>query len=127
MSFKNHFKLKRACGNCPFRKQGAIELSSGRLEGIASELLHNDMTTFQCHKTVHNARTGGEFNDDGEYQASGRESMCVGAIIYLEKIQSPTVGMRLARTMGIYHPDNLTTPFDEIIDNIELKEKRAHD
>lgn len=118
MSFKNHFKLKIACNNCPFRKHGAIELAAHRLEDIASYLLNDDMTTFQCHKTVHNPHTGGEFNDDGEYMASGKESMCVGAMIYLEKQNRPTVMMRLGRSMSYYHPDKLKTKFDEIVDDI---------
>ncbi|HGW3237511.1 TPA: hypothetical protein ACNKCC_005820, partial [Klebsiella pneumoniae] len=49
----NHLRLKKPCANCPFRKEGAIELAPGRLEGIINDIVENDMTTFHCHKTVH--------------------------------------------------------------------------
>lgn len=112
----NHFKLRRPCENCPLLKVGAIELSPGRLESIIDRLLNDDHSTFQCHKTVHNKRTGGEWDDAGEYHASGQESMCAGAMIYLEKVGRPTVGMRLGRLYGLYDPERLKSSFEDIID-----------
>lgn len=94
-----HYRLKRPCNNCPFLKSGAIELAPGRLEGIVNGLMEDDHSTFQCHKTVH-SRNGGEFDDDGEYHASGNEAMCFGAAAYLMKAGRPTVGMRLAMVTG---------------------------
>lgn len=94
-----HYRLKRPCANCPFLKSGAIKLARGRLEGIVNGLIDDDHSTFQCHKTVH-SRTGGEFDDDGEYHASGNEAMCFGAATYLMKVVRPTVGMRLAFMTG---------------------------
>ncbi|WP_157657629.1 hypothetical protein [Burkholderia ubonensis] len=37
-AIENHFKLRRLCENCPFRKNGAIQLAPGRLEGIVEHL-----------------------------------------------------------------------------------------
>lgn len=71
----NHLRLKKPCANCPFRKEGAIELVPGRLEGIINDIVENDMTTFHCHKTVH-SKSGGEWDEEGNYAPSGQESMC---------------------------------------------------
>lgn len=116
---KDHFKLRRPCANCPFLKNGAISLAPGRLEGIVDTLMTDDHSTFQCHKTVHSARTGGEWDDDGNYVSSGQESMCAGAMIYLEKTGRPTVAMRIGRAVGIYQPELLEPHFDLVIDPIE--------
>ncbi|MGX4925847.1 hypothetical protein ACUYF2_24335 (plasmid) [Escherichia coli] len=91
----NHLRLKKPCANCPFRKEGAIELAPGRLEGIINDIVENDMTTFHCHKTVH-SKSGGEWDEEGNYAPSGQESMCAGAAAYLMKIGRPTVAMRIA-------------------------------
>lgn len=114
--FQNLFKLRQPCANCPFLKRGAITLAPGRLDGIVDMLLTDDYSGFHCHKTVHSARTGGDWNDDGSYVASGAESMCAGAMIYLEKAGRPTVGMRLGRVLGVYAPDELEPHFDKVID-----------
>lgn len=111
-----HLKLKKPCGNCPFLKEGAIGLEYGRLQGIIDNLMTDDMSTFRCHKTVHNSRTGGEFLEDGAYIPSGKESMCAGAMVYLEKAGRSTVAMRIGRAMRVYHPDNLASHFDAVID-----------
>jgi hypothetical protein len=115
-----HFKLRRPCNNCPFLKEGAIDLMPGRLDGIIDTLVSDDYSTFQCHKTVHNSKTGGEWDDDGNYRASGEESMCAGAMIYLEKLGRPTVGMRLGRLLGAYTPTLLAPHFDSVIDPPDL-------
>ncbi|MGF6641745.1 hypothetical protein [Paraburkholderia sp. MM6662-R1] len=110
------FALRRPCANCPFRKEGAIDLAPGRLEGIVTGLLMDDSSTFHCHKTVHNDRTGGEWDEEGSYRASGRESMCAGAIIYLEKLGRPTIAMRLAVMFGMYDPVTLAASHVDVID-----------
>ncbi|POZ80231.1 hypothetical protein [Burkholderia contaminans] len=115
-AMEHHFKLRRPCENCPFLKSGAIELAPGRVDGIVEQLVKDDHSTFQCHKTVHNNRTGGKWDDAGGYTASGRESMCAGAMIYLEKLGRPTVGMRLGRVFGIYDPERLKPAFGDVID-----------
>lgn len=101
----HYVRLKRPCSNCPFLKQGGIELHPGRLEGIISGLLKDDHSTFPCHKTVHSSR-GGKWNDEGEYKASGHEAMCAGAAAYLMKHKRPTVEMRLAFAWGLATPND---------------------
>jgi hypothetical protein len=115
-SFENLFKLRRPCANCPFLKEGAIDLAPGRLAGIIRNLVVDDHSTFYCHKTVHGGRARGQHLESGEYVASGDESMCAGAMIYLEKIGRPTVGMRLGSIVGIYSRDCLKAHFARIID-----------
>lgn len=110
-----HFRLKRPCKNCPFRKTGAIKLQPGRLHGIIATLIDNDHTTFQCHETVHGP-TGGEWDEENQYVASGQEAMCAGAMIYLEKRGRPTVAMRLGQLLGRYKPETLLVHEAEIID-----------
>lgn len=114
-AIETHFRLRRPCKNCPFLREGAIVLAPGRLEGIIKNLIDDDYSTFQCHKTVHNNKTGGEWDDEGIYHASGQESMCVGAMIYLEKVGRPTVAMRMARAFGVYDPKLLLDSFGAVI------------
>lgn len=92
-------RLKTPCNNCPFLKKGAIELRPGRLDGIVDDLLRDDMSTFQCHKTVHH-KNGGEWDEEGVYRPSGNEAMCAGAAAFLMKRGRPTVGMRLGLVTG---------------------------
>jgi hypothetical protein len=88
-----NFNLKAPCGNCPFKKEGAIELMRGRLDGIIKEL-HNDYRTFECHKTVHGPK-GGTWTDEDRYKPSGNESACVGAIAYMLKLNRTSILTRL--------------------------------
>ena len=117
MTIKDYFKLKKPCDNCPFRKVGAIELSDGRLDGIIEHLESDDRQSFACHKTVHNERTGGEWDDDDEYHPSGKESECVGAMVYLLKTGNPSVQMRIGAAMGVLDFNALRALSDEVIDS----------
>lgn len=115
---KSYFRVKKPCTNCPFRKEGAIELKPGRLEGIILSLMEDDSTSFPCHKTVH-CKNGGEWTEDGEYLSSGNEAMCAGAAIYLLKSNRPSIGMRLAFVTGDLKPDSFNSFFDLVIDPLE--------
>lgn len=57
--FEHHLRLKRPCENCPFLVDGAIDLAPGRLEGIIEGLLVDDLSTFQCHKTIQSVAESG--------------------------------------------------------------------
>jgi hypothetical protein len=57
--------------NCPFRKERAIDLAPARLAGIVSDLLSDDWSAFYCRKTVHNDRSGAEWDENGTHEASG--------------------------------------------------------
>ena len=111
------FRLARPCSDCPFRKDGAIGLAPGRLDGIVQGLQDDDWSTFHCHQTAYSPTTGGAWDDEeGKYQSSGQEGMCAGAIIYLEKACQPTVGMRLGRLLGVYDPTKLLPYYDQVIE-----------
>jgi hypothetical protein len=111
--------LKKACDNCPFRKEGAIELNPGRLESIVSDLLSSDHNTFLCHKTVH-SKHGGTWTEHGQYQHSGNESPCYGAMAYLTKCDRPNVQTRIAHATGMLDIKELRQD-SEIINPIHLE------
>lgn len=112
---KDHYRIKKPCGNCPFLKKGAIDLVPGRLEGIAESLLGDDHSTFPCHKIVHSAQ-GGDWDEEGAYHPSGREAMCAGAAAYLMKVGRPSVGMRLAFITGDANPGDWEPIYEDIVE-----------
>jgi hypothetical protein len=119
-SLANFFRMKKPCGNCPFLKEGAIDLAPGRLQGIVEHLHASDENSFWCHETVHNDRTGGEFDDDtGEYRSSGREAHCSGAAIFLQKQQMQSKWMRIAYTVGALDFGQVCEQAGKVIDRIE--------
>lgn len=81
MNIQKLFAVKKPCANCPFRKTGGIPLAEGRLEGIKRTLLSSDQEVFFCHKTTYQG--GAEDKEEGQYQSSGRESYCMGAMAWL--------------------------------------------
>jgi hypothetical protein len=110
-----NFNMPRPCGNCPFLKMGAIDLRPGRVEGIAAHLLRDDHATFQCHKTVHGPH-GGEWDDDGNYCASGHESACMGAVAYLWKHNRTSILTRLALASRMITVAQIESLLAEVID-----------
>lgn len=62
----------------------------GRLDGIKANLLADDLTGFNCHKTLD----------------TGNERMCAGAAAWLMDQGRPTVGMRLAFTYRVISPQH---------------------
>lgn len=121
MEQKGHYhQLKKPCKNCPFLKEGAIELAEGRLQGIVSELLESDFNSFSCHKTtklVVESQT--EFEDVAEaFQMDDKTRMCAGAAIYLLKKQRPTVSMRIAHRFGMLDFDALLAQADRVVDDV---------
>lgn len=112
---QNHYRLKKPCANCPFRKEGAIDLEPGRLEQIVDTLVKDDYSTFHCHKIVH-SEMGGEWDEYGNYKASGKEAMCAGACAYLMKAGRPTVGMRVAFVTGFAKPSDWIAVYNEVVD-----------
>ncbi|MCY1366955.1 hypothetical protein D9M69_538670 [compost metagenome] len=80
-----NFNMKRPCANCPWRKEGAIQLAEGRRDGIVKDLLKDDLKTFWCHKTL---------------EDRGNESACMGALAYLDQLDHVPVTARLAYMVG---------------------------
>lgn len=95
------FKMKKPCANCPFRKEGAIELREGRLDSIKAGLLQDDSTVFHCHKTI----------DD-----PNGKSMCMGAAAWLKSNGRPNVLTRVALIIGELSDDDFAVA-DQIIDH----------
>jgi hypothetical protein len=117
-SLTRFFRVKKPCGNCPFLKEGAIELAPGRLQGIVEHLTSDDENSFWCHETVHNDRIGGEFDDEtGEYRSSGGEAYCAGAAIYLQKQQMSSKWMRIAFGLRILNLQQICEQADLVIDH----------
>lgn len=118
----NPYSLKKPCKNCPFLKEGAIELHPNRVPGIVNELLSGESTGFSCHKTVYSKKTGGQWvedpdAEDGErYEQSGQEKQCAGALIVLEKMGKQTQLMQIMQRLGVYEPDKLKPYFDLVRD-----------
>lgn len=93
MKKPRQIKLKRPCSNCPFLDSPesiAHTLRPGRLDGIKVGLMANDMQPFLCHKTL-----SGHEDDHGEYNESGKESHCMGAMAWLYKQGRFNVPMRI--------------------------------
>ena len=124
MSTKTHFdaafSLKKPCGNCPFLKEGAVELEPGRLQSIVQSLLDDDGANFHCHKTVYNEKTGGAWveGEDGasSYQCSHKEAFCAGAMIFMQKVGHSSVLMRMAQALGYCDRNALMESADLVID-----------
>jgi len=114
-SFAHHLRLRKPCADCPFLKEGAIELRPGRLTGIIRHLLADDHSTFQCHKHVHGPK-GGEWDENDNYTPSGDEPMCAGAAAVLMKRGRPTVPMRIAFAIGAARPDQWDKLSASVID-----------
>lgn len=113
--FEHHLRLKKPCANCPFLKEGGVELVPGRLEGIVDDLIKDDRSTFHCHKLVY-SKAGGHHDGDGHYVPSGHEAMCAGAAAVLMKRGRPTITMRYAFVTGQADPKDWDSTFDEVID-----------
>lgn len=107
--------LRKPCANCPFLKEGAIELAPGRLEQILEDVVSNDWDTFVCHKTVHYDRDE-LHQDDGRYCMVGDEQQCAGATIYLLKLGRWNMRMRLGRMSGAFNPKDYEPHFGLVID-----------
>lgn len=105
MKIDHFFKLKRPCANCPFLKEGGIHLQGGRLQSIKASLLERDDNPFMCHKTTY--ATGGGDNEAGDYEPSGSEKYCAGAMAFLYSHRRLNVVMRLGIAMGALKLDDL--------------------
>lgn len=94
---KKPYGLTKPCDNCPFRNDIPAFLTKGRVREIERAL---DRGEFECHKTTFS--TGGEFDEDGHYNRSGKEAHCAGALILLEKLERPSQMMRISERLGMY-------------------------
>jgi hypothetical protein len=75
------------CAECPFRKSMAHGFSMSRLKEFARG-------EFPCHKSA-------DTSDDA-FVATDDSVHCAGALIFLEKRESPHQMMRIAERLGMY-------------------------
>ncbi|GAB6071566.1 hypothetical protein JCM30760_26640 [Thiomicrorhabdus hydrogeniphila] len=86
------FKLKKACQNCPFRKDVNMQLRPERAREIASGVIHENKT-FTCHKTL---------SDD-----KIKEQQCVGALLAVEKAGTPNQMFQIVERLGLYNSSSI--------------------
>jgi hypothetical protein len=116
----NPYSLKKPCANCPFLKDKskAIDLHPERVPGIVKDLLTGEATSFSCHKTVHNRKTGGTWTEDEDgnevYEQSGNEKQCAGSLIMMQKLGVENQLMQVMRRMHVYNPEDFK-PFHDLI------------
>ena len=122
--FKALFALSKPCKDCPFNRVGAIELNSGRLEGIIASMLDNDWKTFLCHKTTFGIK-GGDWDDEESYIPSGKEAHCMGAMAYLQKVRMPSVPMRIGYANGMLKIGEVRSCEVLVIDEINVEDYRG--
>jgi hypothetical protein len=85
------------CAACPFLKKHKHTYTMRRLVEFASGEFH-------CHKTG----TTGDDGDGGENFVATRDSLhCAGALIFLEKRDSPHQMMRISERLGLYDRSKL--------------------
>ena len=84
------FNLKSPCGDCPFRNDVEPYLTVERAIEISDAICNKDKT-FSCHKTLNNKE----------------KEHCAGALILLEKEDTPNQLTRIAERLGIYDRSKL--------------------
>ncbi|MBN3729483.1 hypothetical protein [Burkholderia sp. Tr-20390] len=113
-----YFRMKRPCKNCPFLKEGGIELAPGRMEDIVNHLYASDENSFQCHETVHSDKFGGKWDDEtGDYNPSGKEAHCAGAAAFLQKTGMSSKWMRIGYVTGALDFDQVRATMPAVIDS----------
>ena len=93
-----NFNRIAPCGDCPFRSDIKFNLCPDRRKEIVKELVHNDKT-FACHKTV----DYDAWEAEDEYQPTGNESHCAGALIAMKRagVIWHNWRLRLAKMSGL--------------------------
>jgi len=124
------FDLKKPCADCPFLKDSTMRksLRPGRVKGIVEDLLSNDYTVFTCHKTIDYSKLDKDIWDESKEESFTHQpgnQMCMGSMIFLQKLGRPHVSQRLAYAMGKINYKKLEQQFDKVIDESDLKDDLA--
>lgn len=116
MNIKKLFAIKRPCPNCPFLKTGGIHLAPGRLDSIKKDLLSSDEKVFFCHKTTYlDGAEDTEHRGEGtQYQTSGKEAYCMGAMAWLYINGQPNIAVRLGSLFNYITDEDLKTSIDMV-------------
>lgn len=112
MANENPYSIKKPCANCPFRKEGAIELQEGRVESILLDLINGKTTGFTCHKTIRRFA--------GKRLPTTEHKQCAGALIALEKMNHQTQLMQVMSRLGVYDPSALIPHYQDVIEAPEV-------
>lgn len=122
---RNLYRLKRPCGNCPFRDDKPFYLPPKRAASIARDL--RDGNAFHCHKTTYGGSwTYDEEGNERRYLVGGTEAMCAGALITMQKEGLLNMVSRLGIFLGFYDPDtiDLSAPtYGSLDEFVEAKER----
>jgi hypothetical protein len=89
--------MTEPCAECPFTNRMKKGFTLNRLNQFASG-------SFPCHKTAS--------DNDGKFEANNKSVHCAGALIYLEKRNSPNQMMRIAKRLGMYDHTKLKMDSD---------------
>ena len=92
----NIYRCLEYCPNCPFKDNGKkIDLVNGRVKELVQMLIHEENSSFNCHKTVYNL--------DNEMQETEHQElkMCYGAFLLKAKKQVLNLQMKLALSYDI--------------------------
>ncbi|RXZ78007.1 hypothetical protein EBB07_28520 [Paenibacillaceae bacterium] len=94
------FKLKQTCKDCPFVEGSSTNktILNKRIIQIKSDLLQDQ--SFSCHKTVN-------YNEDKP--TTVKEQHCVGAMMWLYKVNHPNQMMRIGERFGLLKEENLSS------------------
>lgn len=95
------FEMTTPCADCPFRTDVKGYLRADRVREIRDSLLR-DQGTFTCHKT-----TIPDPHDDSRRTDGKNAQHCAGAMILLEKMNSPNQMMRIAERVQAYDRSKL--------------------
>jgi hypothetical protein len=90
------FEMTTPCADCPFRTDVEPYLQAERVREIR-DTLTRDQGTFTCHKT-----TVPDPENDSRRMDGKNAQHCAGAMILLEKTNSPNQMMRIAERLQAY-------------------------
>lgn len=101
MSVADRYSLRRPCLRCPFRTDVPGYLRRGRAVEIATAIAKG--AEFACHQT-----TVPDPNDDNALRDDPHASkQCAGALIVMEKAETPNQAARVAERIGLYDRDRM--------------------
>jgi hypothetical protein len=112
--------LTTPCPDCPFRTDVNPYLRKERVHEICESIIDRQ-ETFSCHKTIEH-----DYDDEGEEIVNQEEAQhCAGAMILLEKLESPNQWMRWMERIGFYDHEKLAMDapvFDTVEDMVNAQE-----
>lgn len=123
------YNLKTPCKDCPFSKGSTMgaSLHPDRVPSIIEDLLSDDHKVFTCHKTIDYAALDewlDEDESDGAFKTQPGNEMCMGSLIYLQKVGRPHISQRMAYALGLLDYDEVQKQFENVIDEQEILNRK---